>query len=210
MCCFFVVLMMERTKVKFSAEEAALMNDASFILTKNRIVQKVYDLFGSVSAGCNRFMGSVALPEEVSAVSPKISKGENYLGLPYVILDQPRYFSKHDVFAIRTMFWWGHYFSVTLHLKGRYKSIYAAAITDKYDSLTEAGAFVAIAEDEWHHSLNEEHYVQVSSIEKDGFRKLLTSHSFLKISFKVPMELNELLEEELLKRIRELIALLGH
>lgn len=208
MCCFFVVLMMQRTKIKFSAEEAALMNNTVIILTKNRVIQKVYDLFGSISNACGGFIDSVALPEDVIALSSKISKGENYLGLPYVILDQPRYFSKGDVLAVRTMFWWGHYFSVTLHLKGMYKNIYSETISDKYDQLAEAGAFVAITENEWHHSLDEEHYVQLSLIKKESFRKMISNHPFLKISFKVPMELNEKLEEELLKKLSEVILLL--
>ena len=95
--------MMERTKVKFSTEEAALMNNAAIILTKNRVIQKVYELFGAVSASCEDLLRSATLPEEVRSVSPKISKGENYLGLPYVILDQPRYFSNKNVLAIRTI-----------------------------------------------------------------------------------------------------------
>ncbi len=48
----------------------------------------------------------------------KISKGENYQEQPWVMLDFPRLFSKESVFAFRTMFWWGHYFSFTFHLSG--------------------------------------------------------------------------------------------
>ena len=41
------------------------------------------------------------LPAEMLFHSPKISKGENYKGLPYVMLDYPRCFGKTDIFAIR-------------------------------------------------------------------------------------------------------------
>jgi hypothetical protein len=202
--------MTERTKVKFSAEEAALMNDASVILTKNRVIQKVYELFGVVSAGCEDLLRSVSLPDEVRSVPAKISKGENYLGWPYVILDLPRYFSSNDVLAIRTMFWWGHYFSVTLHLKGKYKIAYAKAIEEAYDSMLKAPAFLAITEDEWHHCIDDKNYLLISTLDKDRFKEMINAQSFLKISFKVPMELNEMLEEELLKRIRALIFILDH
>ena len=60
--------------------------------------------------------------------SPKISKGENYRGLPYVMLDYPRLFGREEVLAIRTFFWWGHGFSVTLHLKGGYRERISAGI----------------------------------------------------------------------------------
>jgi len=55
-------------------------------------------------------------------VSPKISRGENYLGLPYLVLDYPRLFRPDAVLAIRTFFWWGHFFSSTLQLSGGYKT----------------------------------------------------------------------------------------
>ena len=72
------------------------------------------------------------LPAEVAEISPKISKGENYNGLPYVMFDYPRFFTKENVFAVRTFFWWANYFSVTLHLKGEYKEMFAETIFKKY------------------------------------------------------------------------------
>ena len=55
-------------------------------------------------------------------ISPpaKLSKGENLNGLPYRVMDFPRIFKQEDVFAIRTLVWWGKQISVTLHLKGKY------------------------------------------------------------------------------------------
>ena len=52
----------------------------------------------------------LAIPRGENAYSGKISRGENYRGLPYLILDYPAYFSQKDIFAFRTMFWWGHFF----------------------------------------------------------------------------------------------------
>ena len=66
--------------------------------------------------------------------SPKISKGENYKGLPWLVLDYPRYFNKEDIFAIRTLFWWGNFFSITLHISGKYKMRYEKKIIDSFES----------------------------------------------------------------------------
>src|SRR5688572_20484305 len=106
------------TNVKLSKEELGMVTDAGLILTKNRIIQKVYDLFGEVSMVYQQQHDR--FPVEVVAVSPKISRGENYRGLPWVMLDYPRRFSQADVFAIRSFFWWGGFFSFTLQLKGSY------------------------------------------------------------------------------------------
>ena len=65
------------------------MTDADMILTKNAILNKVWSLLQSVQEemiaeikGNNALYGN-----EVFKISPKISKGENYEWLPYLILD---------------------------------------------------------------------------------------------------------------------------
>ncbi len=35
------------------------------------------------------------------------------------MLDYPRAFGRDSIFACRTFFWWGRFFSLTLHLAGR-------------------------------------------------------------------------------------------
>src|SRR5262245_51174126 len=114
---------MNRAKIQLSADELSLVQNAAWLLTKNNIIDKVFELFGEVATGAGELLKEAAdwLPKETFVQSPKISKGEKYLGLPYVMLDYPRMFSREDVFAIRTFFWWGNFFSVTLHIKGKYK-----------------------------------------------------------------------------------------
>ena len=113
---------MRNTNVELSKNELELVTSSEVILTKNRIIEKVYLLFGSLSEEYRRLLQahSSKLAPEVFQQSPKISRGEQYLGLPYVMLDYPRIFSKDDVFAIRSFFWWGNHFSIRLQLSGKY------------------------------------------------------------------------------------------
>ncbi len=76
--------------VKLSKDELELVTNAELILTKNRIIQKVYELFGELSIAYREL--SKDLDEDLLHIPPKISKGENYLGLPWVMLDYPRNF----------------------------------------------------------------------------------------------------------------------
>src|SRR5215470_1613424 len=125
------------SKIQLSTFEMDLLKNSEWILTKNLIIKKAQHLLGDVQENNLRHVkdSSLNLPKEVIAVSPKISKGENYNGLPWLMLDYPRYFEKEKVFAIRTMFWWGHFFSTTLHLSGQYKERYADRIAVSYEAL---------------------------------------------------------------------------
>jgi hypothetical protein len=116
--------MNDAIKLSLSADELELVCNKDWILTKKMVVDKVYLLLGGLSQQMQDYIESnqLLLPAVVTQSSPKISKGENYLGLPYVMLDYPRYFKSNDTLAIRTFFWWGNFFSISLHLSGAMKS----------------------------------------------------------------------------------------
>jgi hypothetical protein len=130
-------------KLQLSAEEMRLVTDPAWILTKNSVIRKAVEMLSDLSG---EWRDVFRLETE-----PKISKGEQYKGLPWVMLDYPRVFGKEDVMAIRTMFWWGHCFSITLHLKGRYLRTYMPVILTRLAELEAAGFRPGIAEDEWEH-----------------------------------------------------------
>ena len=142
-------------KLQLSAEEMRLVTDPAWILTKNSIIRKVVEMFGELSGEWRDIfrlekMFTAELGSKAGA-EPKISKGEQYKGLPWVMLDYPRTFGKEDVLAVRTMFWWGHCFSVTLHLKGRFLRSYLPVILANRGELEAAGFKPGTAEDEWEH-----------------------------------------------------------
>ena len=107
------------TKITLSAKELDLVCNIDWILTKQAIIQKVYALFGMEAAKMQQII-TAAVPSLAGIIDlsgPKITKGENYEKLPYVILDCPRVFQKENTLAMRTMFWWGNFFSTTLSIK---------------------------------------------------------------------------------------------
>src|SRR4051812_8041543 len=106
------------SKVQLSPEELRLVQNTEWILTKREIIKKIYDLFGEVHNVMRKEISENPdlFPQNIIGRSGKISKGENYRGLPYLILDYPASFERDNAFALRTMFWWGNFFSVTLHL----------------------------------------------------------------------------------------------
>src|SRR5712671_4795594 len=114
---------MNSAKIRLSQAEMELVNNADLILTKNAILKKAYRLLGNLQVEQQKYimLHPSGLPAKVSASTFKISKGENYKELPYLVLDYPRLFEQENIFAVRTMFWWGNFFSITLHLSGRHK-----------------------------------------------------------------------------------------
>jgi hypothetical protein len=185
---------MRNTNVELSKNELELVTNSEFILTKNRIIEKVYNLFGSLSEVYKERLNIYAglLPAEVFAYSPKIYKGENYLSLPYVMMDYPRVFLKEDVFAIRSFFWWGNYFSVTLHLSGRFLQSFKNDIRLNLEKGDKEDYFVCINNEQWQHHFEETNYKPLREIE--SVEKIL-NQPFIKIAKKIPLtQWNNILE----------------
>jgi hypothetical protein len=179
--------MSDQTKIQLSAVEMDLLTNADWILTKNLVVKKAQRLLEEVQQNISDYskQHSTIFPAEVIAVSPKISKGENYIGLPWLMLDYPRYFDKENIFAIRTMFWWGNFFSTTLHLSGKYKEKYSNTIKNLYDELCRNEFYTCINEEEWHHHLEKENYLPVKSFTANDFADHVKKRSFIKLSIEL-------------------------
>ena len=179
---------MNEAKIQLSTDELLLVQNGQWILTKNAIIQKVYNLFGSLAEEMKSRIEKNNLPVEVIQTTAKISKGENYKGLPYVMLDCPRLFTKENVFAVRTFFWWANYFSMTLHLKGGYKKKFTASIQKNIFLLKENNFYLSITEDEWHHDIDDRNYILLNNFNDNEVQKYFLQSSFLKLSAKIALD----------------------
>src|SRR6187402_1155865 len=136
--------MIQRTKIQFLPAEMDLVSTPDIILTKNAILQKIKSFLEELQLKQQDILQEYSsdLPEAPLKVSPKISRGENYKGLPWLVLDNPRYFQHNNIFAIRTMFWWGNFFSITLHLSGNNKTDLLKKIYGHFSLLDESHFFI--------------------------------------------------------------------
>jgi hypothetical protein len=181
---------MNKAKIALSPKEMELVTNAEWILTKNAIMQKAWwlleDLQVEVVAKVEQL--SATLPKEVLKTTAKISKGENYKGLPYLVLDFPRCFDKDDIFAVRCMFWWGNFFSVTLHLAGKYQKQYSDRLIRSYHLLVQNGFFVSVGDEQWEHHFDEPNYIEIGNMTEVQFIEKIQSPAFIKIANKISVK----------------------
>jgi hypothetical protein len=202
-----IILIMEVSKIRLSSAEIELMQNAEIILTKNRVLQKMKALLEEVQQKQIDLVGENNLSSEIFRTSPKISKGENYLGLPYLILDYPRFSSENNLFFIRTMFWWGHFFSCTLHLAETSKQRFIGRIQNSYPELQ--NFYINTGEDQWAHHLQESEYQKIDSMTIEQFEECCNSYNHLKIAGKHSLTKWEAVPDELFKNWKLFLSLCG-
>lgn len=200
----FKIIMTDASKLTLSAEELQLVANTHWILTKRVIIDKVNLLFGNLSNVLRNHVIAndfFLLPAIVQS-TPKIAKGENYLQLPYVLLDYPRCFDKENIFTVRTMFWWGNFFSTTLHLSGSYKAIFETAIQKNIQALQQHDFYICINEDEWQHHFKVDNYVPLHKLHAGEIAGIIQQQHFIKVAVKFSLqqwsEIPELLEKSFL------------
>lgn len=191
---------MNGAKIRLSEEEQELISNPGWILTKNRILERITLFLSQLQTEQEKSLLSsgIRLPEEVMAHTPKISKGENYLGLPYRMLDYPRSFSSRDHFAIRCFFWWGHYFSTTLHLSGKWPVICLPGLQKTIPALLEKGALIAGGDDPWVHNLEDGSWFSLASAEGQSVLGISGKRDFLKVAIRYKPENRDILSSRLL------------
>lgn len=201
---------MDAAKIRLSAEERELVFQPEWILTKNRVLEKVREMFVQVQDEYRQQLQQLsAVSAEVLQYNFKISKGENYLGLPWLVLDYPRCFGREDVFAVRTMFWWGNFFSITLQLSGKYKVQYEDSIIHSYGKICNEGYFICTEDDPWQHHFDENNYQQAAGFSSVGFKTLIKEKGFLKLAAKFPLQQWDDAIIIFSKKFRELMKMLN-
>ena len=178
-----------------------LVLNADWILTKNRVMDKVKDMMGFLQGFQQEILEenwNGVFPEAVLRSGAKLTRGENYLGLPWVVLDHPRLFTKEEVMAIRTLFWWGRSFSVTLQLSGQYKDRFAGALLSHYTTVRQQaeqpapvpgdpGYYICVGDSPWDHHFGPENYRPAETCSRDEWEKLILDKPFIKLSRKIPL-----------------------
>jgi hypothetical protein len=182
------VFMNNPVKLQLSKEEMELVTNTEWILTKHRVIKKVYQMFGQI----NEMMKGEVLhsgdlfPRNLKYQTGRISKGENYQQLPYVILDYPSSFVKNNIFTVRSMFWWGNFFSITLHLSGYHKTRFINNKPAFLSFLKRSNFFICINEEEWQHHFEEENYALATTITDTVYNQVM-KRDFIKVAKKLPL-----------------------
>ena len=204
--------MADTSKLMLSYGEMQLVNNTAWILTKRKIMDKVNALLGNVSVKFRELVISEHnhLPPAVIASTPKIARGESYQQLPYMLLDYPRCFDKENVFAVRTMFWWGNFFSCTLHLSGVYKTMFEHAILKNLTTLQSTGLYICVNEEEWEHHFETENYIAVDTLSKAEITAIVNKQHFIKMAAKFSLHQWSAMEGLLEKSFSDALHLLKY
>lgn len=172
--------------MQLTEKELLTLQDTDFLLTKVILLKKMTKLFEQTREELKQFVENTnfSFPDGTDLLSGKISRGENYKGLPYLVLDYPTLFSRNSTFAYRTMFWWGNFFSSTMHLEGIALNYFRNSLTKYLDKLLKNEIYICVGDTPWQYHYNEDNYLPLSKTHND----FISNCKFLKLSKKIELK----------------------
>ncbi|MFY0607002.1 MAG: hypothetical protein JXR10_09820 [Cyclobacteriaceae bacterium] len=169
-------------------KELDILCNSTFLLLKNSLSEKIVSLLSEIESELQPIVlaNKSLYPTGTYFKAGKISKGEQYKGLPYFMLDYPRKFTRDEIFAFRTMLWWGHHFSCTLHLQG-------SILTDNREKLVknildDDQLYFCINQSPWEYDYPLDNYITNSELTSNKLNEQIDQNGFIKISRKIPIE----------------------
>lgn len=186
--------------VKLSAAEIELVTNSSLLLTKKKIIDAIYLQMGSWQLSFKNLMEQKNKAASLINTNAKIYKGENYENLPWVALDYPKIIAKDDLFIIRIFFWWGHYCSINLTAKGKFKN----TINPNLLAAVCGNWFVYTGDDIWEMNMHTHHFTLI----KDATHMPRHDKDFIKIAKKIPLSQWDSMNNFILNSFEELLQIL--
>lgn len=202
--------MKNAAKIRLSGVEQQLLMQRDWILTKNEVMRKVREMLEQMGSSQQAY-AAVHAAEEIRPylnVAPKVSRGENYKGLPWLVLDFPRYFRESDMLAIRTMFWWGEQVSITLLAAGEPLLKTGASLKSSYEQFREHDYAYCIHAGPWEHHFEADNYFQFRELTETDYESRFAGAAFFKAGKKFPLDNFEALPALLDMEYRRLIGIL--
>ena len=175
---------------QFSTKELQYLSDTDFLLTKRTILEKAFAGLKTCSKLIDTELlnGSYKIDSKYLLPASKISKGENYRGLPYMVLDNPRYFKKGSVLSYRILFWWGNFISFSLHLEGDMCTAALDSILSKSIEQVHDQTYYCLGITPWEHHFEESNYQLIGRITTDQVRKHYEEYGFIRITKKATLK----------------------
>jgi hypothetical protein len=168
--------------------ELDVLSDTGFFEVKRSVTEKLDVWFSGLQRDWKKDIVNWRFPAPgVDCERGKIFRGENYRGLPYVIMDFPKLFERENVFAVRTMCRWGHEFSVTLHVQGASLQPLRKDVYSRLGSFLPGETYFCVNRTPWEYHFGEDNYRLLSELDEAAVKRHTEKAGFLKVAVRLEL-----------------------
>ncbi len=195
----------------FDDNETQLLFNTEVFPLKRKVNAKLFALFEHLKQQLKDTSEhkQFNFPPGTDAQAGKISRGENYDDFPWVLLDFPKRFHNNDIFALRTLFWYGHYFSCSFVVAGTCLETYRDALITNKNALEKQEIFLSVGGDPWDHAIEAPHFIALEKVSAEEMHRQSAEKGFIKLSLKIKSSEPEIVVGAVTEFYRRLLNILS-
>ncbi|MFT7269216.1 MAG: hypothetical protein ACI905_001434 [Roseivirga sp.] len=169
-----------KNSASLSPKELKVLMDSDFLLTKQGIDIKISALLIDYQKETENFFKEFQhqLPPALNYRAGKVSKGQNYNGLPYWVVDLPSFFNQKDFFTYRMVVWWGNFISFSVVVSGEMFE----RMSVNLDNLDQTDLYYAINQSPWRIEFSEDNLIRIEQKERSKIEAHQKTANFIKVS----------------------------
>lgn len=172
---------MQKSTFKLTKHELDFISDPIYMQMKQKLIRNFYDAMH----GMGSWLMAKYYPN--SKLNFKVTRGENYLDMPYVVLDTPQLSTQYMENHLRIMLWWGHYISLQYFI-----GVDENTVT-KLKQLKHLPYKVLTTDNLFNNKLEDLDFVETSALNEKHF----TPNKLTKICYRVELSELENLEQHI-------------
>ncbi|MFN6946492.1 MAG: hypothetical protein ACK4ND_16210, partial [Cytophagaceae bacterium] len=184
--------------MNLSPEEHAVISEKEYLIVKQQAIKKISDTLLKVGTILYDDLNIVNFPFPIKKTT-KISKGENYRNLPYLVLDFPSYYQKNGFCMFRSLFLWGYGFSVELVISGDILARFKDQVYHNLRLIKENDYFICHGPTPWNYYYETDNYIPLGNVSDEKLYELIHKREFVKLGTFMPLECADELERFIYK-----------
>jgi hypothetical protein len=201
-------------RIALTEEELGLFCDAEILLKKNGILNVVENKLNEALHVLETLCRDPSYSNKGylnHSRQGKLSKGENYGGLPYRILDYPRIQLKESLGLYRTLVWWGNFISFTWHCSGKLEKQLRPAMLDNWNKVQEYDFYLGINASPWIHHFEPENVQPAKEVSVEDAEQTVMKLGYMKLTRKIPLADYKIIAEQSEHHLKMLLSIFsGH
>jgi hypothetical protein len=179
-----------KTDYSFTSDEVAVLADRDFFRKKAAISIKIKHVLEQLH---HRLEAEIALqpllaPEGYDPQARQFVKGEHLEDFPYQYLDFPRFYTREDKFAFRSLVWWGHHIIFALIVEGSLVKQYRRNLFNRFSEVADRHLSLCLHPSLWEWKAGPGFTIAITQDRRSEIAAALDHRTFFKIAHFIPID----------------------
>ena len=127
-------------------------------------------------------------PDSFDPESAQFVKGEHLENCPYQYLDFPRFYTRQDKLAFRSLCWWGHHLVFALIVEGPLVKRYRVNLFNRFSEVSDRHLSLCISSSLWEWKAGPGFTLDITHNHRSEIAAALDRRTFFKIARFIPIQ----------------------